>query len=407
MAYQKVAGVVFADGSDRSDALNAAGRRHGLPPIILVAGAFMESGLGYRRERWGQWPDISFGDWQQTVAYAPYGDHTASDANIAAVRDKFLNDWDYSLEVAARQYAAYWKIYGDALETFSRYNGGPRMPFARNPNRRHIQASWDTVQSYQTGEDNVADEGPQDWAPLDVRDQFPYVNGREYPTRELSAITKAIYHHGAARTTQDDQEDEMAALLEYWELHTGPKRGWPTIAYHMAIGRSGRAYWLNGLDLIGYHAGDWPANVSGVGIVFIGDFEHAAPPPDMLQTAIRARLWVAGQVSQADLPYFGHKDYTSTNCPGEWWPSQRGLLATLEEPWTPPDDGGPAPGGETLEDLVNFKGWATGDLADGLQGDADHIRELAAQSADQDIVEAVDAGLQPRINTLRRGGASE
>jgi hypothetical protein len=400
--YQKVTGVVFADGNDRSEAINMASQRYDLPPLILVGGAQMETGLGANRERWGVWPDISFGDWQQTVKYAPYGDHSASDENIADVRDKFLNDWEYSLEVAAKQYASYWHTYQNALETFSRYNGGPGMAFENNPNQNHILESWLSVQHYTSDEGNggVIEDG---WNPIDVRDEFPYKEGNgEFPERDPATIDKVLYHHGASRMPDDTQEDEMALLHEYWELHTGndPAHGWPSIGYHLAIGRSDRCYFLNGLQLISYHAGDWNANVTGVGIVFLGNFEHEVPPPEMLQTAVKARLWVAQRTGRDDLPYFGHKEFTTTGCPGEWWPAQRGLLANLDDNWVPPEDGNA--GGLTYADLVNWMGYSTGDLAEGFQKDHDEI-ERASQS--EKVKEVLQFGLQPRINTLKRGGA--
>jgi hypothetical protein len=407
MAYNKVRGVVFADGTDRSDAINLAGQRYNLPPLILVGGAQMETGLGANRERWGNWPDVSFGDWQQTVLYAPIGDHTASDNNIAAVRDRLLNDWDFSLDVAAKQYGYYWNLYQDPLETFSRYNGGSGMSFADNPNASHIKDSWNSVQRYE-----VTDQGGggavDDWSPVDVRDDFPYREGNgEYPERDPASIDKVIYHHGDSRTPEDNPDDELALLHEYWELHTNPNdpnRAWPSIAYHMAIGHSGRCYYLNNINLVGYHAGDWPANLVSVGIVFLGNFEHDPPPPDMLQTAVHARLWVAQQLGRPDVNYFGHKEFTSTGCPGEWWPSQRGLLARLDDNWTPPEDGGAS--GGSYADLVSFYGWATGegeqDLPQKLQAQVDQLHRVSTAKKVQDVA---NAGLQPIVNTLRRGGS--
>src|SRR5688572_29750207 len=121
----RVQGVVFADGTDRTEAINAAAELYGVPARILVAGALMESGLGKHRERWGKWPDVSFGDWHQTVRYAPIGNGQETQENIGQVRHQLLHNWDLSLEIAAKQYAHYWGIHQDALETFSRYNGGP------------------------------------------------------------------------------------------------------------------------------------------------------------------------------------------------------------------------------------------------------------------------------------------
>lgn len=145
----RVHGVVFADGVDRSDAINAAGEKYGIPPIMLVGGAIMESGLGANMERWGTWPDVSFGPWQQTVRYAPIGNQSNTIENVDYVRDILLNDFDQALDIAAPQYAEHWaNTGGNPLETYSRYNGGAGMDFADNPNAGHIQASWDAAQQY-------------------------------------------------------------------------------------------------------------------------------------------------------------------------------------------------------------------------------------------------------------------
>lgn len=162
-----VRGVIFASGEDRSDAINAAAEQYGVPARLLVAGAIMESDLTEwaRRPRNAAddtryWPDCSGGAFQQTVLYAPLGNHTASWSNIAEVMDRLCNDFDFALDVAAPQYARYWQEYHDPLEVFSRYNGGPGLAFADNPNADHIRDSWERSAVYEVGDgdDTMADQ---------------------------------------------------------------------------------------------------------------------------------------------------------------------------------------------------------------------------------------------------------
>jgi hypothetical protein len=407
-----IAGVHSQQGTDLSPLINRYAEVNSCDAVGLLAGLISESNLHEQAERIGSWPDWSEGLGQQTLAYAQdggrwVGDHSASAANLRVCRDYFWQP-ENAIRCAAQQYGYYYRLYGDYHEAWSRYNGGPRLAYADNPNARNIHRGWVEAQAYASGEEPVP--MPDDWAPIDIRDRFPFVNG-EYPNRP-GPIEFAVYHHGDSRLP-DGQDDERALLDEYQALHTGPSRGWPAIAYSLAIGREGRAYLLNGLELTTYHAGDWDANQAGCGIVLLGDFTHEVPPADMIDTAIRARLWVAQQRGLDDLPYHGHQEYFTTACPGEWWTAHRGLLASLDAPSVVPPDGSLTPGG--LAELASFYGWATINLADQLQGEADglgaHAQQLRKVSKAKGVLAVAtdldtqrDAGLVPIISTLRRGG---
>lgn len=140
-AYPRVRGVVTRQGNNRSEEINAAADAVNCPPRLLVAQGIAESNLNEEAERYGDWPDWSVGLWQQTIRFAPIGDHSASAANVAFVRERFLTDFPFALKTAAGQLGYYWQMY-DERESMSRYNGGPMMQLARNPNARHIEASW-------------------------------------------------------------------------------------------------------------------------------------------------------------------------------------------------------------------------------------------------------------------------
>lgn len=331
------------------------------------------------------------------------------------VRERFTTDIPFAADVAARQLGHYYGVYGDYFEAASRYNGGPGMPFNQNPNRANIERAWEESAAYVS---DAPQPEPGGWAPLDVRDQFPYAAGREYPERPESSISLFIYHHGDSRFPEPTYADEMALLDEYWALHTGPSRGWPTIGYHLAVGPSGTVYWLNGLNLIAYHAGNWDANVTGVGCVFLGDFTSAPPPPVMIQAAIRARKWVADRLGRDDVPFSGHKEWTATGCPGDWWPEQRELLdlANLE--------GGPAPEPEPEEDPVRIAeleqqladadsllGYLSGDAAgaamDALKMAEGHLRPVRGRIPAGYMRLARDdiRAAQAAVATIQRRGA--
>ena len=154
--YPAVTGVVTAQNTDISALCMGVAESEGMPAQVLVAGGIAESNLDEHAERYGAWPDVSFGCWQQTVAYAPIGDQSASQENIAYVREQLFNV-NTACNIAAPQYGTYWRSYGqhaatydDGLrETLGRYNW-PSRGYSGNPNAgnidRAVRASWAYVQ---------------------------------------------------------------------------------------------------------------------------------------------------------------------------------------------------------------------------------------------------------------------
>jgi hypothetical protein len=326
--HPRVQGVYTAQGSDWSDLINNAAEAHGLPPRVLLATAIAECGLDETCEpqvtrgmaRYFPWPDVSHGPCHQAVAFSPYGSRQNTAANIERHRQKFCGDLPYAFGVAAANLAGWWGKYApDGAECLGRYNW-PARGLQGNPNAAHIKRAWERSAAYVVTEDAPASA----WQPDDVRHLFPF-EGCTLRERALSSITEVVYHHGASRTPAATRDAELGVLAEYHALHV--RQGWCVIAYHLAVGPSGTVYWLNGLHLISYHA--LQANPHTVGIVFLGNYAQAVPPPLMLDAARRARGWVARQVGRDDLLFSGHQDHVPTGCPGGWWPSQRHLLDGL------------------------------------------------------------------------------
>ena len=94
-----------------------------------------ESGLNPYAERYGVWPDVSFGYSQIIVATAAgygVGDGSNTQANIAAVREA-LFDRATSIDLGARHLAGCWaRAEGyepHDLQALVAYNSGrPRLP---------------------------------------------------------------------------------------------------------------------------------------------------------------------------------------------------------------------------------------------------------------------------------------
>jgi len=410
--YNKVAGVITEQGEDRSDLINEYGTNYYIPPRLLVALGIAESNLDehsrrppYDSQIGEYWPDVSYGCYHQTVAYAPVGDHGASMSNCNMVRD-WLWNFVNALDTAAKYIAPFYLKYQDPLEAMSRYNS-PGLSYYENPNQANIKRGWDESAAYEIGEPNETQPPPPDMGSYnfyDVRDEFPYYPGNgEYDGRSVSAITQVIYHHGASAMPDSTYEAEMAMLQSYHKLHT-EKNGWPAIAYHLAIGSSGNIYWCNGLDLITYHA--MQANPYSIGIVFIGNFTTEMPLPGMLVAAISARLWCAQQCGREEFPYIGHRDVVETTCPGNWWDDNKHLLQTY------PDEPGEGEDQAMIDqltaenealkkqnaDLVNKCGYLQGDVANAIDKGAQHV--LQSRNIGQ-AKEITRTEILPAVNTLK------
>ncbi len=115
----------------------------GIDRVEFLGGAFAESGPNLDQwERYGTWPDVSFGLFHQTVAFADEGDHRNTPENIAYIRDLYFNP-EHACDVAGVKYR-YWRFNPDvpALTAWCAYN----MPASyhnpeSNPNINNYRAS--------------------------------------------------------------------------------------------------------------------------------------------------------------------------------------------------------------------------------------------------------------------------
>lgn len=128
--------------AERIELVAAKAREHGIEPWEFLGGAIAESGHGLDQwERYGTWPDVSFGLFHQTVRFADEGDHTASPENVRAVRERYF-DPRHACDVAARKFLAYRALEQSALDAWCRYNWPARSP-SLNPNRGNYAQGLD------------------------------------------------------------------------------------------------------------------------------------------------------------------------------------------------------------------------------------------------------------------------
>jgi hypothetical protein len=162
-------------------------------------------------------------------------------------------------------------------------------------------------------------------AVYDLRDRFPEVQGRRFPVRELSAIRRVVVHHTVTRSPREIS-DALALLDEIQRYHTtnvNPKLGmpWPAIGYHFGLDAETRLYWLNGFELVSYHAGE--ANGDSIGLAVLGDFSKESPAAHVQDQVRRVHAELEGYLDRK-LELIGHRDVDPGNvCPGVWWPAFR------------------------------------------------------------------------------------
>ena len=150
---------------------------------------------------------------------------------------------------------------------------------------------------------------------------------RPYPSRPLDWITDLIVHHSEGRTPTSDA-DALSLIAEIDAFHRGPQRGWPGIAYHMAIWDE-TLYLLRSWELQGWHSagmdtnprnGIGDGNDHGVAVVLLGTYTNREPDSRTLATI----EWAWGFVEQElgrNVSLTGHQDWWATGCPGNGWPT--------------------------------------------------------------------------------------
>jgi cell wall-associated NlpC family hydrolase len=246
MNYPRVRGVVTQQGRDISDLCNRLADEHAFPPRVMVAGGIAESDLSETAERWGTWPDVSFGPWQQTVAYAPIGDQSASPANIAYVQ-AFLSDVAQAAEIAAPQYARFWHQYQDGPETLGRYNW-PARGLQGNPNRANIERAWAASAKYLAEDPSMPNDLAERWiTAMQALTGTPYVFGGKDPARDGGLDCSGLLTFTARQVGLDlgdpdyTSADALKGYCEPVDDDADVRRG-DVLLFHSTYGNGGPNY---------------------------------------------------------------------------------------------------------------------------------------------------------------------
>lgn len=122
-----------------------------------------------------------------------------------------------------------------------------------------------------------------------------------YKKRALDGIKQIAIHHSADNGT-------IESIARY---HVS--KGWPGIGYAYVIYKDGTIYHTNDIDEACYNVAN--QNSKTLGICLIGDYEKETPP----DIQVKAAKWLVKTLKAVigDVEVVGHRDRTSTLCPGE------------------------------------------------------------------------------------------
>ena len=148
------------------------------------------------------------------------------------------------------------------------------------------------------------------------------------PTRpKMRLPAGALWLHHSVTGVTDDPRRDMRAIQKIGIQRFG------YISYSYAVHPDGTVLEGQGLKVGAHTAG---RNSTSFGVVLIGDYTHRVVTPAQLN-AVRqliADLIASGALHRGTYPTGGHRDVSSTACPGDW--AYR-LLPEFRQPWITSD----------------------------------------------------------------------
>ncbi|WP_026115911.1 peptidoglycan recognition protein family protein [Nocardiopsis kunsanensis] len=137
--------------------------------------------------------------------------------------------------------------------------------------------------------------------------------------------THIVVHHTATANVSDISTSQAAALSRSIQRFHMDSNGWSDIGQQFTISRGGhimegREGSLRAVDEGGHVVGAHTANHNShtIGIENEGTYSSATPPGDLMEALAETCAWLCtayGLDPQEAL--VGHRDYNSTNCPGD------------------------------------------------------------------------------------------
>jgi N-acetyl-anhydromuramyl-L-alanine amidase AmpD len=134
--------------------------------------------------------------------------------------------------------------------------------------------------------------------------------GRSWYHRNITDVKAITIHHDAIPFNNQDDETRLKRIMD---THTG--KGWPGASYHFWIGRTGTIYQLNYVERKTWHDS---VNTDSIGVCVTG-YHHPnynnTPSPKQLESL----YWLINFLHDkyGNLTVRGHRDVSSTACPGD------------------------------------------------------------------------------------------
>ncbi|MFW5878652.1 MAG: carboxypeptidase regulatory-like domain-containing protein, partial [Myxococcota bacterium] len=220
------------------------------------------------------------------------------------------------------------------------------------------------------------------------------------------SINRITVHH----TVTPNNDSDMASRMRQMQNYHMDSRGWCDLGYHFTVGQDGRIYQGRPEGYVGAHVAG--ANTGNAGISFIGTYSNVAPSSAMMNAGAKIIASIAdyyGIAINRDRVK-GHREYSSTECPGNALYPKMDELVALAQAY----DGGdvtPTTGvlrgavyhGDDLQNLANRisgatvsvssgdstttddEGWYSFDLAPGSYTVTADATGFSTESLDRDV----------------------
>ncbi|MCD6283567.1 N-acetylmuramoyl-L-alanine amidase [bacterium] len=145
---------------------------------------------------------------------------------------------------------------------------------------------------------------------IDIREDLARSRSRKYATRPLRKIEKLVVHHSGTR-------GGTPKSFAWYHVHA---RGWPGIGYHYVISPDGVVFKTNALTTVSYHARG--ANLGGVGICLVGDFNRSEPTDAQMEALTELLGLLLHHHPGAEIVLHREVKGSRTSCPGLKFPAE-------------------------------------------------------------------------------------
>lgn len=136
--------------------------------------------------------------------------------------------------------------------------------------------------------------------------------------RPLITVNKIILHHSATPRDLDFNASINSFNTSHkMRLHPEPNGFGMYIAYHYVIGGNGELKATRPVDEVGYHASNWIANLTSIGICLCGNFDLERPTMAQMKTLrdLIAKIKKERRIKPDAI--FGHRKFAPKTCPGK------------------------------------------------------------------------------------------